>query len=647
MAKQKQTNKTNNIPGRPPVVTTPPPQSRPKTTSESKGVTDRTLIIILIAIAFIVNIRTTSYSYTYDDTVFTTEQSYIGLKGLGAIPGLFTHAKNYNYDKSNTGSYRPLLPITFAIEHEVFGFKPAVSHFINLILFSLMILVLFKLLRRMFADQSMYIPFFILLLFELHPVHTEVVANVKSRDELLTFMFTAMSMLQSFKYIDNNKAKHLLLSGVYFLIALLAKESPVPFVVLVPLTLYFFTNGSLKNILISAVPYIISTAIFVGLGLAFLDKAPKAAGAVAITENALVDASTMERLGTAFFIQLKYIGLLLFPHPLSFDYSFNQIPLIGVFNIKAIISLVVLLALLAYAFMGLKKKSVYSYGILYYFIVMSITSNIFIVIGTTMGERLLFISSLGFCIVVVFLLAKLFKNDTATLTYSNASKFSYVIIGICVLYAGKTMARNEDWKNNFELFQSGVEVVPNSWRAQYCLGAEYKIKVLAETNPVEKNRLIKEAIKYFNNSLAIYPNKADTHGDLGAIYLTAQQNDSAILHLKRAVDLNPKLSSAAANLGTVYLTLQNYGAAAIYYRQTIEVDPNNVTAVFNKAVCDVQFKRYDSAVYNFKRAMEIQPQYNNYKAVEYTAIVFKMMGRIDSAAKYMAIAKRTNPAFSM
>lgn len=642
MAKQKQTKPINVPPARMPADNV----SSKSAGAASRGVTDNRLIIILIAIAFIVNIRTVTYSYTYDDTVFATEATLIGLRGIKAIPALFTHAKNYNYDKSNTGSYRPLLPVTFAIEHEFFGFQPGISHFINLIIFGLMIMVLYKLLRRMFDTYSMFIPFFILLLFELHPIHTEVVANVKSRDELLTFLFTAMSMIQSFKYIDTDKNKHLILSGIYFLIALWAKESPVPFIAIVPMTLYFFTDAKISKLLIAAVPYVISCAIFVFMGYIFLDKDPKEA-VVAITENSLVDAGLSDRLGTAFFIQLKYLGLLFFPHPLTFDYSYNQIPLIPVTHIKSLISLLVILPILAYAFITLKKKSIYSYAILYYFVALSITANIFIVIGTTMGERLLFIPSLGFCILVVFGLSKLLKTDAHTLTYSNSSKFAYVIITISVLYAGKTMARNEDWTNNMSLFSSGAEVSPDSWRAQFCVGAEYKLLALAETEPAKKAEYIKQAIKFFNASLAIYPNKPDTHADLGAMYLTSQQNDSAILHLGRAVQLNPRLSSAAANLGTVYLGLQKYPEAAYYYRKTIEVDPNNVVAVFNKGVCDYQFRQYDSAIYNFKQAIAISPDYNSHKAFEYTAMIYKMLGRMDSAGRYMGLARMYNPTFSL
>ncbi len=646
MAKQKPANRASQ-----PQPTKTPPVSRSSAATsrpvKAEGVSERTLIILLIAIAFIINIRTVSYSYTYDDTVFTTEQSYIGIKGLGAIPGLFTHAKNYNYDKSNTGSWRPLLPITFCIEHEFFGFKPAVSHFINLLIFGAMLMVLYKLLRRMFSSYSIYIPFFILLLFELHPVHTEVIASVKSRDELMTFTFTALAMLQSFKFIDNNNIKHLLLSFIYYFIALLAKESPLPFVALVPVTLYFFSQAKWQQLFVATVPYAIGAVVFVVLGYAFLDKVPNSQ-VTAVTENTLMAAKNLnEQWGTAFFIQLRYLGLLLFPHPLSFDYSYNQIPIMTMGNIGSILGLVLDLWLFIYAVLNMKNKSVYAYGILFYFIALSVTSNIIILIGTTMGERLLFIPSLGFCIIVVFLLARLFKADVATLTYSNAGRFSYTVIAICVLYSAKTMARNEDWQNNLTLFKSGAEICPNSWRTQFCVGAELKLKVLAETDPVEKEKLMKEAVAYLNRSLAIYPNKPDTHADLGAIYLTWKKDDSAIVHLGRAVALNPKLSSAAANLGTVYLTQQKYLEAAYYYRMTIAEDPNNNIAVFNKAVCDVQFHSYDSAVYNFKRSFELDPNYNNHKAIEYTAITYKMMGKMDSAIRYMNIAKSFNPAFTL
>ena len=100
--------------------------------------TDKWYIIILMAVVFVVNARTIGYEYTYDDAVFTSKGNLIDIRGMGglaSIPELFTHGKNYCFDKSNNGSYRPLLPATFAIEHAIVGgYNPAFSHFVNLVL---------------------------------------------------------------------------------------------------------------------------------------------------------------------------------------------------------------------------------------------------------------------------------------------------------------------------------------------------------------------------------------------------------------------------------------------------------------------------------------------------------------------------------
>ena len=615
------------------------PQQAPKPVVKTR--TYNWFVIILIAVAFLVNARTIGYEYTYDDAVFTSKGNLIDLPdkgGLACIPALFTHGKNYCFDKSNNGSYRPLLPTTFAIEHTFFGFNPMVSHFINLVLFGVLITLLYKVLRRIFSAYSPYIPFLILLLFELHPVHTEVMASVKSRDEIMALLFTCMSVLETFKYIDNNKMKHLVLCGLYFFIALLAKESPVCFIAIVPLTLYFFFNTDAKKIITATAPYFIMTCVFVLIRNMILEAG---AGDVSITENTFAGVTNFaDRLGTILIIQLKYLRLLIFPHPLSFDYSYNQVPITHLTNYVAIISLVILTGLFIYAVITFKQKSVFSYSILFYFFAMGVTSGLLIQIGATMGERFLFIGSLGFCIIVVLLLAKLFKTDLRTATYETSRNFSYVIIGICVLYSIQTMARNEDWRSNLDLFRSGSITAPNSWRAQNCLAVEYKRIATGEANPQQQIQYCDSAIKYYNNSIAVYPFKADSHADLGAVYFMMKNYDSAIVHLARALQLNPKLSNAAANMGTVYLTLQQYHTALGYYRTTVQLDPTNVIAQFNVAVCYYQEQKYDSAAVGFTKSIAISPEYNGHKAFEYAGIVYRTMGKIDSAMKYEALAKQ-------
>ncbi len=637
MAKNKQNPKTELPKAKEPVLNRPAPKN---SEPAKKMPAERMYLIVLIAIAMLVNIRTVTYEYTYDDAAFASENTLLGIKGMAAIPALMTHGKNYNYDKSNVGSYRPLLPVSFAIEHDIFGLNPGVSHFLNLLMFAVLIILLFKLLRKMFPTYPVYIPFAILLLFELHPIHTEVIASVKSRDELLAFIFTLMGMMQSFKYIDNNKVRPLILSAVYFLIALLCKESPVPFVGIVPLTLYFFTKANMKQLAIATVPYFAMLVVFVIMRASILDQMPNN-NKVAITENAMVGITNFsEKMGTALWIQLKYIILMIFPHPLSFDYSYNQIPFIGMTDYKAIISLVIMIALLAYAFINLRKKDIFSFSILFYYLAMSITSNMIIEIGATMGERFTFIGSLGFCIAVVLLLAKAMKVDLSNVSFNKPPAFTYVLIAIAVLYSGKTMSRNEDWKTNFDLYKSGAEVTPNSWRAQKACAIEYREKGNKETDPVAKRKYYDEAIKHFSESIRVYPYKAETHADLGAAYFTIQNQDSAKVHLERAIQLNPKEATASANLGTVYMTQGKYVEGLYYYRMAIAAKPDNVIAMFNLGVCYAQVLKYDSALIAFKKSLQIAPEYNGYKAFEYTAIMYKTLGRFDSAAKYEALGKQ-------
>ena len=93
-------------------------------------------------------------------------------------------------------------------------------------------------------------------------------------------------------------------------------------------------------------------------------------------------------------------------------------------------------------------------------------------------------------------------------------------------------------------------------------------------------------------------------------------------------------------MGTVYLTLQQYHTALGYYRKTVSLDPTNVIAQFNLAVCYYQEQKYDSAATGFTKSIAISPEYNNHKAFEYAGIVYRTMGKIDSAMKYETLAKQ-------
>jgi tetratricopeptide (TPR) repeat protein len=609
MAKHKQTPKTNQPKAKAPTEQKQISNTNPVKTSlpETNTPKDKWFIIILAALAFLINAATISYDYTLDDPYFTKSNPLVK-EGVSSIPAFFTHAAYYGVFKNHDASYRPLLLTSFAIEKQLFGFDPKVSHVVNLLIFCALIIALFQLLRRVFNNASVYIPFFIVLLFELHPIHTEVVASIKSRDEIMALLFTAICTLQSIKYIDTNKMKHLILSGIYFFLALMSKETPVTFVAIVPLTIYFFRNAELKKILVSSVPYLIVAAVYMLMRMNFIESDGEKVK-IMVNNNALMAAANYgEKLGTALFIQLKYIILLIFPHPLSYDYSYNEIPIISIANPKALVSLLVIFALLVYALLNFKRKNIFSYCILFYCASVVITSNILVDIGATMAERFVFTASLGFCIAVVFLIAKLMRADIARLNYTNSSKAFYVMGIIALLYSAKTIARDSVWNNNMDLYKSGIETAPNSWRTQYLLGVEYVKMIKDEANPTAKRELFNKAIEQLNNSRDILPGNPDVYLIKGyAFEFIGNRDDSATASYRYAVTIDPGNQKAALNLGAILLKRDSLNEAIPVLQKIIATDSMNTEALADLGAAYGNSGQFNEALKYYHKVIRINP----------------------------------------
>ncbi len=586
-------------------------QPEPKKPSASpaapgKALADKWLLLILMCVALAVNIPTLSYEYTLDDPYFTTSHPNV-MKGLSATGEFFTHAAYYGVYKHHDASYRPLLWLSFAAEKDMVGeFKPQISHAINLLIFAGLIAALFLLLKRVFNTYSVYIPFFAVLLFALHPIHTEVVASVKSRDELMGFTFSILCALQSFKYIDTLKTKYLAFTAVFFFLALMSKETPITFVAIVPLTIYFFRSATTRQIITACVPYLIIAAIYMGLRMAYIESDGEKV-TILVNNNALMAAGSYgEKLATALWIQLKYIILLIVPHPLSYDYSYNQIPIISFGNLKALAALATAGGLLYVAFKGLKTKNVFAYCILFYLGSAALTANIFVDIGSTMAERFIFAASFGYCIALVVLVAMLMKVDLSQLNYANGSKVFFVLIGIAVAYAGKTMAQNGIWKDNLTLYESGQVTADDSWRAHYLLGVEYAKKISGETNPQGKQEYFKKAMEHLTKSYAILPNqdaaliKAITFDMMGA-------EDSALASYKIVAATDADNQKALTGMGSIYMRKGNFNEAITTLNKVLAKDSTYVDAITNLGAAYGNSGHYQEAIKLYERAYRINP----------------------------------------
>lgn len=587
------------------------------------------LCLLIGIVSFLLYANTFKHDFVLDDSSIIKE-NLMTQKGSSALGEIFSNAYRAGYNTDNN-LYRPLSKAMFAIEWQLSPNNPGIHHFVNVLFYALTCMLLFLVLKQI-TNLNTYVLLFATLLFAAHPIHTEVVANIKSRDEILTMFFLLLSLHFIMKYVQQQKLLSLVLSLLCFFFGLLSKESAIVFVGIVPLTLYFFTESPAKKIMIRSIA-------FAGVAIVYLLIHKSVIGSIGLSNIHVIDNSLaisnsfMEQRMTAILIMGKYLLLLLFPHPLSSDYSFDTIPIVtSIGHAGFLLALAIHVFLLVWAIRKFRSKNILSFCILFYFISMAITSNIFMLIGTNMAERLLFFPSIGFCLAVTVLLAKFLKTDFITeMNFGNflktKGKTLLLVCGIItLLFSIKTFARNKDWKTNSILFQVDAEKVPNSAHMlMYC--TDYMMtKDTLKTIPADaKKPYLEKALRTINKALDIYYLFPDAHFLSGRIWYDLGNYDSARSHYDYAAYLNPGKPIYQNNAGTCYFALGRFEEAAAKFKRAEELSPDFADHPFNlgsaygalgesyrvKGDKENANKLFNMAIGKFQRAIQLDPKYKS------------------------------------
>ena len=360
---------------------------------------------ILSLVAFLLYVNTLNHEFVLDDAQAITRNEIVK-QGIQGIPELLKTDYQAGTRIAKGTLYRPLSLVMFSIEWQLSPSNPFPGHLINVLLYAVTSYLMFRLLWQLMPGTSLLLPFSITLLFIVHPIHTEVVANIKSRDEILSFLLALAALSLT---LTSESIGTLILSGALCFLSLMSKESSITIVAVVPVMLYFFTKKPLKAIAITTGVFAAGSSVYLILRKIVLGEI-SAAGNVPPIDNFLVLARDFDtKSATAVAILGKYLRLLVFPHPLSVDYAYNQIPVVTWTDYKPLFALAVYLTLIVLALLRIQKKELWVFGIVFYLITMSLYTNVFIAIGSAFGERFLYLPSLGFCITIVALLAKLWK----------------------------------------------------------------------------------------------------------------------------------------------------------------------------------------------------------------------------------------------
>lgn len=622
----------------------------PKQQSEKKSFTiNKKLVLqlslVIAVVAFFLYSNTLKHQFVLDD-YSVIKENQLTKGGTSSLKDIFSNSYREGYGNNENNLYRPLTKAMFAIEWELSPDNAHFHHLINVLMYSLVCVLLFIVLLR-YTKINIYILFITALIFAAHPIHTEVVANIKSRDEISSMLFLLLSLLCIHKYLSSNKILMLIGTLGCFFLALLSKESAIVYVALAPLFIYFFTGTTLKN-------NIKVTASLAAVAILYMMLHVKIIGGIGIDNIPVIDNSLLyttniiEQKATAIYILGKYFLLMVFPHPLSCDYSFNTIPIVSMANIGFLLALAFHVFLLYFAIKKIKEKHFLSFCILFYLGSMALASNIFMLIGTHLAERLLFFPSVAFCLATIYFLCKLFKIDIFdTSKFNSLFKVNTTLLAVVgillLLYSIKTYSRNKDWKSDTHLFGHDIETVPNSAHMlfYYANNLANKDSLAAVKSPAEKEKRLITAQKSITKALQLYELFPDAHNVAGRIYYEQKNFDASFKSYSRAMEMNPGKGMYHNNAGTCLFSVGKFEEAAKAFEKATKIDKYDVDAQCNLGsaygAMGENFKiqknieksneMFNIAIQHFKKATQIDPNYKS--AYQFIGITYKNMG--DSA----------------
>lgn len=519
--------------------------------------------LIIVVLTFLIYSNTLFLHFALDDRMVIFESKPTIKGGWESVKDIFTKDNFSGFFGSENsivagGRYRPMSQLTYMIECQLFAKDiknkienlddydslhdaknenyfyetplPLVSHLMNVWYFILLCLILYEVLSKIFSKYDgkswfQYLPFLAVLIFAAHPIHTEAVTNVKGRDEIFAFLGAMISVLLSLKFVDTKKLYFLLLSFLTFSFAIFSKENAVTFLAVILLTIFYYNSQNKKasDYILTLVPVLLGTIFFIAARYKVLGEFMPPDLTNNILNNPYLESSTSQRIATVILTWGLYLKLLIFPHPLTHDYYPHQIAITNFTNPLVWIILLGTIALLIYAIINLKKKTIPVFAILFFVITFSITSNLLFNVGTFMNERFVFIPSLGFALIVAYGFHLLLNSNISMVRNSTLAIFTLII----ALFGIKTFTRNFVWYDDITLFTTDVKTSTNSIKCNISAGGSY-LRLWKKSHKEKDKKL---AYKHLEKALQL-----DNHAINGYLLLSelAYLDDNANLSKQAA-----------------------------------------------------------------------------------------------------------------
>jgi tetratricopeptide (TPR) repeat protein len=508
-----------------------------------------------------------NYDFVYDDDAVVKENKYVqqGLDGLGKI-WTTTYFKGYD-ETINARAYRPVPLTTLALEYEIWGLNATVNHLFNLLFYGLTAFFLFLFLSRLLKDYHPALPVIVSLLFLLHPIHLEVVANIKSRDTMLGFLGFTLAGWLLLKYIDNRRVLNLLPALLFYFLGLFSKEEVITTAVIIPLMLWFFRDLRPGKIALLSAPFWVAAIVFLVIRSNIVGGLNAGVPLTELDNSLLAANGVAQRTASNLLVLGNYLLKTVYPHPLISDYSYLTLPLVGWDDWRVYVALLANIALLGVGIYGLVKRKIFGFAALYYFVTVSIFTSILVTNVSAYNDRFLYSPVLGICLLTGWMISTLIKQGEPGEAKQSAVQFfklNFLPVAITVLLAAVCILKIERslpyWRDRYALFDHDAKLAPYNARMRKNHGGSLARLAIEyqEKAPDTMQLYARQALQHLDTSLMIYNNIPTGHIHKGNMHLLLGEYEQAENSFKTALGQDPGNYYARVSLANVYYRTGSY-----------------------------------------------------------------------------------------
>jgi tetratricopeptide (TPR) repeat protein len=555
--------------------------------------------ILLTVLCTLVYFNSLFNGFVYDDIGTIVENKHIQ-NFWQNLPAFFS--SSYFKIAAIEASYRPVATFSYYALYAIFELNPFGYHLFSLVLHISNVILVYLLMNRFQKIRRSSLV--CALLFACHPALTEAVNCISYNEDLLAALFFLVAML-FYTMVDpagiKANLKYFFISLISFLLALLSKEMAITLPAIILIYDLCLNNdeagkistesafGIFKKRAFYYCGYLVISIFYLVLRF-FILANPK-------ESFSYTHASILERIIYLPHHLFSFIKIALFPLELNADYVFSYPE--NFFQIRNILSVMIITAVLLLSLFLYKKTKLLAFGIWWFFITLFPVYNV-IQIFNPLADRYLYLPLVGFCIVVTQLVKDMARRLVKTKTNSFEIVRAGVIVLILIICASVSIARNRDWKDNLTLWTKTVQSSPTSSVAHGSLGRAY-----------QENGLLNKAIAEYETAIQINRRDHKAYYNLGTIYEKQDRVDDAIDQYKKSIYANREFQDSHFNLANLYAKNGLLDKAIPHYQKVIQIDPEDFEARNNLGVIYARQGRLNLALAEWEKVLELDPANEN------------------------------------